>query len=63
MEASDFNLGDYVRYIPHHANGDETHTDCESGQVRSTNDRFVFVEFPQSPGRGLACDPETLKKQ
>lgn len=40
-----FKKGDRVRYIPHHANGDEEHPDCENGVVSSTNDHVVFVKY------------------
>lgn len=34
-----------VKYIPGHANGDETHPDCECGVVSSINDKYVFVKY------------------
>lgn len=42
---NDFLKGDNVMYIPHHAQGDQGHPDCECGKVSSTNDHFVFVKF------------------
>lgn len=29
----DFKKEDRVRYVPHHANGDQSHPDCETGIV------------------------------
>ena len=45
MNTSDFKKGDRVKYIPHHANGDRFHPDCQTGVVRSTNEFFVFVIY------------------
>ncbi len=42
---SDFKKGQKVLYIPLHAYGNETHSDCEKGVVSSTNECFVFVKY------------------
>lgn len=39
-----WSFGNVVLYVPHHANGDTGHPDCEVGVVSSTNDTFVFVK-------------------
>ncbi len=41
----EFKKGQRVRYIPTHAEGDETHPDCQNGIVSSVNDKFVFVKY------------------
>ncbi len=59
--ARDFSPGDRVLYVPHHANGDTTHADCERGVVTSTNEVNVFVRY----GAGIhsqATSPEDLQK-
>lgn len=44
--ASSFRIGQRVRYIPGHANGDRNHSDCEDGIVRSFNpDGHPFVVY------------------
>ena len=37
--------GQRVRYIPPHANGDNTHPDCETGVVSSTKNSIAFVKY------------------
>jgi hypothetical protein len=59
--ARDFEAGDRVLYVPHHAHGDKTHADCERGIVTSTNEVNVFVRY----GNGIhsqATSPEDLIK-
>jgi len=46
----EFNVGDVVKYVPRHAYGDETHSDCETGVVSSKNNRFVFVKYYRADG-------------
>jgi len=46
-----FTAGDRVLYVPDHAHGDVTHTDCEPGIVSSVNDWWVFVAYGER-GRG-----------
>ena len=45
MKVEEFKKGDKVRYIPHHADGDSRHEDCENGVVSSTNEKIVFVKY------------------
>lgn len=47
MKTKEFNVGDEVRYIPTHANGDSSHKDCENGIVTSVNDKktLIFVKY------------------
>lgn len=40
-----FQVGDRVRYVPKHANGDLSHKDCENGIISSFNDWYVFVLY------------------
>ena len=55
-----------VKYIPHHANGDENHPDCENGFVTSVNHQFVFVRYLYPDGtlrtvaNSEATDPNDL---
>ena len=62
MKPSDFEVGENVTYVPLHAFGDLSHKDCESGQVSSTNEYYVFVKFNSQASCGLACDPADLVK-
>ena len=39
MDKSQLRIGQRVRYIPGHANGDSKHADCEDGIVRSFNSK------------------------
>lgn len=54
-------VGMHVIYVPHHANGNANHPDCEHGVVTSKNDAYVFVKFKPWHEHGQACDPETLR--
>jgi hypothetical protein len=69
MKPSDFSKGQRVRYIPHHANGDTKHPDCENGVVSSVNDTWVFVKYDNQmcimvtgdePYTAAATDPNDL---
>lgn len=42
---SQFREGERVMYVPHHADGNLMHEDCEDGVVTSINERFVFVRY------------------
>lgn len=57
---ADFEVGQNVKYIPNHADGDQAHPDCEEGQVTSKNDTYVFVKFNPLNANGQACKPTNL---
>ena len=57
---SDFNVGQAVRYIPSHAEGDANHKDCENGIVTSINDNFVFVIYNLEGSTSQATRPNDL---
>jgi hypothetical protein len=68
---SEFKPSERVRYVPSHAQGDQTHPDCEDGTVSSVSEKgtTVFVRFDKTVARiGLAgatsqgCYPEDLIK-
>lgn len=54
--------GARVKYVPIHAHGDESHPDCEIGEVTLVNDFGVFVLFTEPKPRHWpqCCYPETL---
>lgn len=58
-QASDFQPGDLVRYVPYHAHNDIAHPDCENGVVTSTNDYLVFVRFG-ADSHSKGCHRERL---
>lgn len=69
MTPSDFKKGQQVTYVPHHANGDTDHEDCQRGVVSSTNDSWVFVKYNNldcvmitgdEPYTAAATDPNDL---
>lgn len=64
--ARDFQQGDRVLYVPHHAGGDTRHPDCERGIVSSTNEVNVFVRYFSKDGTlqqtAQATSPEDLMK-
>jgi hypothetical protein len=62
LKLSDFKQGDFVTYVPLHADGDLDHPDVEYGRVSSVNDKFVFVKFGGSM-IGQPCYPEDLVKR
>ena len=69
MKCEDFERDDLVLYVPHHAQGDAKHPDCQRGVVSSQNGRFVFVKYyPQLERFGWdgttsqATDPSDLIK-
>lgn len=46
MSTATYRPGDAVTYIPHHAQGDRGHPDCEHGVVTSINSKgVIFVRF------------------
>jgi len=64
----DFKKEDRVRYVPHHANGDQSHPDCETGIVYCVNvGGTVFVKFDKqiqrigwADAQAQGCDPDSL---
>ena len=57
---ADFKPGMSVKYVPNHAEGDETHKDCENGIVSSVGVTYVFVKFSLEGTTAQACDPSSL---
>ena len=60
---AEFKAGKRVTYVPYHAHGDRNHPDCESGEVSSTNDTYVFVRFVRNgvfQSTAQACRPDQL---
>lgn len=51
-------IGKSVIFVPPRANGDFTHKSCETGEISSWNDAYVFVRF--NPPQAQACKPEWL---
>lgn len=58
-----------MQYIPTHAEGNNTHPDCQKGCVSSTNDERVFVKYDNlmcimvtgdEPYTAQATDPNDL---
>jgi len=45
MSDKEFKVGDKVIYVPRHAKGDKSHTDCEYGEITSMNDLYYFVRY------------------
>lgn len=45
MKLDEFKKGMLVTYVPHHANKNINHKDCENGVVSSVNSKFVFVKY------------------
>lgn len=41
--------GRTVTYIPHHANGNIHHPDCEEGIISSWNDLYIFINYTGTP--------------
>lgn len=64
-----FEPGDRVIYVPHHAEGNTRHPDCEQGIVSSVGklSNTVFVRFYNRIGTlkftPQGCDPDTLVKE
>jgi len=67
---AEFEKGQKVTYIPHHAENDENHPDCQDGVVSSTNEKFVFVKYDNGmcimatgdePYTAQATRPEDLR--
>lgn len=58
-----FGVGDHVRYIPNHADGNSNHPDCENGVVSSLTATTVFVRFFRNgmlQHTAEGCDPDNL---
>ena len=55
---TEFTRGQRVRYIPHHADGDPRHRDCEDGMVVRIGDHegtvFVVYDGPSKGGEVLS---------
>jgi hypothetical protein len=62
MPAPTFVPGQRVKYVPLHAHGNQSHPDCEVGEVTLVNGAGVFVRFTEPKARHWpqCCDPETL---
>lgn len=63
LTVNDFSPGIKVRYVPRHAHGDLTHKDVENGIVKSTNDKYVFVNYIRNgilQETAQATDPRDL---
>lgn len=58
----DFCEGDFVTYVPIHAQGDLSHKDCEEGIVTAVNEHTVFVRFGTNK-RSQGCSRETLVRR
>jgi|DEB0MinimDraft_6_1074348.scaffolds.fasta_scaffold00348_15 hypothetical protein len=61
-KASEYKVGDPVTYVPHHANGDASHPDCESGIVSTIREGVedrLWVKFKSSVSQ--CCYIETLR--
>jgi len=56
-ELTEDSIWEKVTYVPGHAEGDRSHADCETGFLKSWNDKFVFVKFLSNT---CACRPEDL---
>lgn len=50
--------GSKVTYIPPHAKGKASHSDCEGGTISLWNDTFIFVNYGR--GTNTATRPEDL---
>ena len=68
---SEFQKGQRVLYVPHHAGEDLAHPDCQKGVVSSTNDKWVFVKYDNldcvmktgdEPYTAQATDPNDLRR-
>jgi len=68
---SEFQKGQRVLYVPHHAQEDLAHPGCQKGVVSSTNDKWVFVKYDNldcvmktgdEPYTAQATDPKQLRR-
>lgn len=57
--ADAFKRGDWVVYVPGHANGSLLHPDCERGTVMSMVNGIVFVRYGAEPN-AKGTTPEDL---
>ena len=66
MNTDEFNEGDKVLYVPHHAAGNKSHPDCEHGIVSSKKEVNVFVKYFTKDGglklHAQATSPDDLVK-
>lgn len=53
-------IGRAVIYIPNHANGDMSHSDVETGFIKSWNENWVFVRYHLGD-TAAATNPENLR--
>ena len=56
MELIDFKHGIKVKYIPTHADGNSSHTDCQFGVVSSVNGYCVFVKYDNASCKMVTGD-------
>ena len=54
-----FSIGEYVLYVPDHAEGALTHKDVEPGIVTGKNRTYIFVRFG-GDASSKACLPRQL---
>lgn len=50
-ELQQSDIGSKVTYIPTHAHGDASHSDCESGSIMHWNERGVMVDYTRNKCR------------
>lgn len=50
--------GGKVTYVPFHAKGDKTHTDCLDGIITSWNDMYVLVDYYRT-----SCKPQETHRE
>jgi hypothetical protein len=51
-------IGSPVTYVPRHAKGDASHSDCERGHISSVRDNMIWVRFHAATGANTP--PELL---
>ena len=51
-------IGSPVTYIPSHANGDASHSDCERGIISSFNEESIWIRYKAACGANTP--PENL---
>jgi hypothetical protein len=62
LNAADFKPGDWVVYVPGHANGDHDHPDCERGTVTFVGETsgLVFVRYGAQPNSKATCPADLI---
>ncbi len=45
MKLEEAIVGESVRYIPTHVEGNVSHSDCENGVVYSKTSKYIFVRY------------------